>query len=223
MTHLDRFVAAAIISLVALPSLAQDWIEYIHLTERFSVMLPGVPEVSETTHMSAFGVVFPAGVYSVEASSGNYSMTVVDYTEAARRHRERPDQTDASSGERVWVMDVRASIANATQNIRARGGDVTFDAWADIDKVEGHNLQITNPDQSRSFIAIHLNEGRLYILEGTVPRGYPPPGLVQQSLIFLDEEGKRIRYTVDPDGQRIATEQRELGDGLDGVTQMVVE
>ena len=144
MTHLDRFVAAAIISLVALPSLAQDWVEYIHLTERFSVMLPGVPEVSETTHMSAFGVVFPAGVYSVEASSGNYSMTVVDYTEAARRHRERPDQTDASAGERVWVMDGRASVANATQSFRTRGGDVTFDAWADIDKVEGHNLQITN-------------------------------------------------------------------------------
>jgi hypothetical protein len=223
MTRFYQLVAAAIISLVAASSLAQDWVEYIHRTERFGIMLPGVPEVSETTHMSAFGVVFPARVYSVEAGSSNYSMTVVDYTEAARRHRERPDPTDASSGERVWVMDVRASVANATQNFRTRGGEVTFDAWADIDKVEGHNLQITNPDQSRSFIAIHLNEGRLYILEGTVPRGYPPPGLVQQSLIFLDEEGKRIRYTVDPDGQRIASEQRDIGDDLDGVTRLVVE
>jgi len=36
------------------------------------------------------------------------------------------------------------------------------------------------------------------------------------------EEGKRIRYTVDPDGQRLAVEQREFGDDLDGVTRMVV-
>ena len=223
MTRRYQLIATAVISLVAEPLFAQDWVEYIHLTERFGIMLPGMPEVSETTHNSAFDVVYPARMYSVESSSGNYSMTVVDYTEAQRRHLERPDQTDASSGERVWVMDVRASVANAAQRFRTRGGEVTFDAWADIDKVEGHNLQITNPDQSRSFIAIHLNEGRLYILEGTVPRGYPPPGLVQQSLIFLDDEGKRIRYTVDPDGQRLGIEQRELGDDLDGVTRMVVQ
>jgi len=218
-----QLIVAAVISLVAGSSLAQDWIEYIHLTERFGIMLPDVPEVSETTHRSAFDVVYPARVYSVESMPGNYSMTVVDYTEAQRRHRERPDQTDASSGERVWVMDVRASVAHAAQSFRTRGGEVTFDAWADIDKVEGHNLQITNPDQSRSFIAVHLNDGRLYILEGTVPRGFPPPGLVQQSLFFLDEEGKRIRYTFDINGQRIADAQREFGEELDGVTRMVVE
>jgi hypothetical protein len=223
MTRLDQFVAATLISLGATSSFAQDWIEYIHLTERFGLMLPGMPEVRETTHSSAFDVIFPARVYSVEASSGSYSMTVVDYTEAERGHRERPDRTDASSGERFWVMDVRGSVANAAQTFRIRGGEVTYDGWADIDKVEGHNLQITNADQSRSFIAIHLNEGRLYILEGRVPRGYPPPGLVQQSLYFLDEEGMRIRYTVDPDGQRIAIDHRDLGGDLDGVARMVVE
>lgn len=218
-----QLAAAAVLSLIAGPSLAQDWVEYIHRTERFGIMLPGVPEISETTHRSAFDVVYPARVYSVESRSGNYSMTVVDYTEAQRRHRERPDQTDASSGERVWVMDVRAAVANAAQSFRTRGGEVTFDAWADIDKVEGHNLQMTNPDRSRSFIAIHLNDGRLYILEGTVPPGFPPPGLVQQSLFFLDEEGERIRYTFDINGQRIASQRRALGEELDGVTRMVVE
>ena len=223
MTRRYRFVAAAIVSLVAGPSLAQGWVEYIHRTERFGMMFPGVPEISETTHSSAFGVIYPARVYSVEALAGSYSMTVVDYTEAERRHRERPDQTDASSGARVWVMDVRASVAHAAQSFRTRGGEVTFDAWADIDKVEGHNLQITNPDQSRSFVAIHLNDGRLYILEGTVPRGFPPPGLVQQSLFFLDEEGERIRYTFDINGQRIAAERRGFGAEPDGVTRMVVD
>jgi len=222
MRHRDQLVAAAAISAVAMPSLAQDWVEYIHLTDRFSIMLPGVPEVRETTHISAHNVVFPANVYSVEDESGRYSMTVVDYTDAERRHRERPDRTDASSNERFWVMDVRASVAHAAQSFRTRGGEVTYDGWADIDKIEGHNLQITNTDQSRSFIAIHLHESRLYILEGTAPRGYPPPGLVQQSLVFLDEEGRRIRYTMDPDGQRIEVTYRALGEELDGVNRVVV-
>lgn len=220
---LNRVITATAISLFAIPALAQDWVEYIHLTDRFGVMFPGVPESSVTTHTSAFGVVFPATVYAVEAGLSRYSMTVVDYTEAETRHRDRPDPTDASSGPRLWIMDVRAAVAHAAQAFRARGGEVTYDGWADIDKVEGHNLQITNPDQSRSFIAIHLNDSRLYILEGTVPRGFPPPGLVQQSLFFLDEDGKRVRYTFDPNGQRIGAEQREFGEVPEGVARMIVE
>lgn len=220
---LNRVITATAISLFAIPALAQDWVEYIHVTDRFGVMFPGVPELSATTHTSAFGVVFPATVYAVEAGLSRYSMTVVDYTEAETRHRDRPDSTDASSGPRLWIMDVRAAVAHAAQAFRTRGGEVTYDGWADIDKVEGHNLQITNPDQSRSFIAIHLNDSRLYILEGTVPRGFPPPGLVQQSLFFLDEDGKRVRYTFDPNGQRIGAEQREFGEVPEGVARMIVE
>ena len=51
-----------------------------------------------------------------------------------------------------------------------------------------------NPDGSRTFAAIHMHGTRLYILEGTVPKGAPAPGLFQQSLMFIDEEGKPIRY-----------------------------
>lgn len=45
---------------------------------------------------------------------------------------------------------------------------------------------------------------------------------MRQMLNRCIEEGKRIHYTVDPDGQRIAAEQRELGDDLEGITRMVV-
>ena len=223
MMRLDQLVPVAIISLVAVPSLAQGWVEYIHRTDRFSIMFPSMPEAREATSVSAHNVVFPARVYSVVDGASRYSVTVVDYTDAERRHRERPDQTDASSGERFWVMDVRASVAHAAQSFRRRGGEVTYDGWADTDKIEGHQLQITNPDQSRSFIAIHLHASRLYILEGTVPPGYPPPGLFQQSLRLLDQEGRRVRYTLDPDGQRIGVTRRDLGDELDTVKRVVVE
>ena len=39
-----------------------------------------------------------------------------------------------------------------------------------------------------------MHENKLYILDGTVPKGYPEPGLLQQSLGFVDKEGRGIRY-----------------------------
>jgi hypothetical protein len=39
-----------------------------------------------------------------------------------------------------------------------------------------------------------MHENKLYIIEGTVPAGYPEPGLFQQSLGWLDENGVGLRY-----------------------------
>ena len=181
---------------------AQGWLEYINRTDQFIVNFPGKPQVRETTHRSAFEATFPARVYSVEAPSGVYSVTVVDYRESERIHSERTDLTEANSSSSVWVTDVRASVAHAAQGFRVRGGEVTYDAWADIDKIEGHQLQITNADQSRSFVAIHLHDSRLYILEARVSLGAPPPGLFQQSLGILDDEGRRLRYQIDAEGRK---------------------
>ena len=60
--------------------------------------------------------------------------------------------------------------------------------------MEGHQLQLINADRSLTFVAIYLHENRLYIVEGTVPRNAPPPGLFQQNLSFLDEAGERVRH-----------------------------
>ena len=43
-----------------------------------------------------------------------------------------------------------------------------------------------------AFIA--MRENRLYIMEGTVPKGYPEPGLFYQSLGWVDKDGNGIRY-----------------------------
>jgi hypothetical protein len=61
--------------------------------------------------------------------------------------------------------------------------------------VEGHLIQLTNnSDQSRTFAYVAMHENKLYILEGTVPKGYPEPGLFQQSLGWVDKDGNGIRY-----------------------------
>jgi hypothetical protein len=39
-----------------------------------------------------------------------------------------------------------------------------------------------------------MHENKLYIGEATVPAGEPEPGLFQQALGFIDENGRSIRY-----------------------------
>src|SRR6185436_1670218 len=60
--------------------------------------------------------------------------------------------------------------------------------------VTGHELQLTNPDQSRTYVGIYLHENRLYVFDATVAKGMPPPLIFQQSPEFLDAGGKSIRY-----------------------------
>ena len=88
----------------------------------------------------------------------------------------------------------RARSIYASWKFLQRNAKVTYYAWAVTDNVEGQRLQLTNPDGSRTFAAIYRHGTRLYILEGTVPAGAPAPGLFQQSLMCLDEEGKPVRY-----------------------------
>jgi hypothetical protein len=56
--------------------------------------------------------------------------------------------------------------------------------------IDGHELHFINDmDQSQTFAFIGMRNTKLYIVEGTVPEGHPEPGLFQQSLGWLDENG----------------------------------
>jgi hypothetical protein len=192
---LARFVPALLVLLIGSPVLAQEWSEFTSRMDRFTVNFPGQPKVQELTWPSEYGAVFPGRTYSYEQGPNRYSITVIDYTDAERIHAERPNRTDAETGGAYWQVDVQASIAYAATKFRQREGvKVTYDAYHYIDLVSGHQLQLTNADQSRTFVGIYLHENRLYILEATVPPRAPQPGLFQQSLSFLDEAGSRVRY-----------------------------
>ena len=188
-------IAGITVLLVAATLQAQEWSTYSNRIDRFEVNFPGQPKVEEIKWPSEYGAVLPGRVYSVEQSGSRYSVTVIDYTDAERIHAARTNHTEADSLPIYWQVDVQASIAYAATKFRQRPGvKVTYDAFHYIDLVSGHQLQMTNPDQSRTFAGIYLHESRLYILEATVPAKAPPPGLFQQSLGFLDAAGKKVRY-----------------------------
>ena len=188
-------IAGITVLLVAATIQAQEWSTYSNRIDRFEVNFPGQPKVEEIKWPSEYGAVFPGRVYSVEQSGSRYSVTVIDYTDAERIHAARTNHTEADSLPIYWQVDVQASIAYAATKFRQRPGvKVTYDAFHYIDLVSGHQLQMTNPDQSRTFAGIYLHESRLYIIEATVPARAPQPGLFQQSLSLLDEAGNRVRY-----------------------------
>lgn len=179
---------------------AQEWQTFVDQSQFFSVNFPGDPEVTEISYPSEYGVTLPANVYAVRNGDSLHSVTVVDYNQAQRIYQELPDRTDEGNNAALWLYDQRASVAYSARAFRLRGGEVTYDAWHHIDLVEGHQLQITNPDDSRTYAGMYLHDGRLYVVEATVPAGSLPQGLFQQSLTFLDEGGNRIRYRLEPNG-----------------------
>jgi hypothetical protein len=188
-------VVAAYLLLSAAPASAQEWSTYTNRVDRFEVNFPGEPKAESLTWPSEYGAVFPGRAYSVAQGPSRYSITVIDYTDAERIHAARTNRTEADNLPIYWQLDVQASIAYAATKFRQRPGvKVTYDAFHYIDLVSGHQLQLTNADQSRTFAGIYLHESRLYILEATVPARAPQPGLFQQSLSFLDANGKRVRY-----------------------------
>ncbi len=192
--HLAKLTLAASALLLSLPSVGQGWIKYVSIADRFTMYVPGEPDVRDISYASEYGVVFPARLYSYEDGPNRYSVTVVDYTDSKEIHSERTNKTSADDGSLYWAVDVLGSIAYAAWNIRKRGGEVTHDAWHYIQRVEGHQLQVTNADRSRTYAGIYLHETRLYILEATVPPGSPPPIIFQQSLSLLDDEGNTFNY-----------------------------
>jgi len=182
-------------------SFAQSWIEYSDAGEYFGVNFPTEPEIEEFTFDSDFNAVYPGRRYTVEVGASRYSVSVVDFTDAQQILLDM-EKTSAASGPTNWIYDQRASVARAAREIRQRGGEITWDAWSHLDRVEGHMLQVTNTDGTRTFAGIYLNSNRarLYISEATVPAGSPPPIQFQQSLHFLDDEGQRIRYLLSTNG-----------------------
>ena len=198
--RLIALVSASLL-LISGPSFAQEWVEYSSRADFFSVNFPAEPKVREITYTTEYGITLPGRVHSVEDGRNKYSVTVVDYTNAEKIHTERVKKCkdaggDGDSCNNPWAGDVRGAMVFAAFGFLQRDAKVTNFASYNADLVEGLRLQLTNPNRSRTYAVIHMHEYHLYILEGTVAPGLPPPGLFQQSLGFLDKDGKRIRYAT---------------------------
>ena len=190
--------------LSAMPAGAQDWAEYKNIPDGFRVLFPGQPKVEEIKWTSEMGYTLPARVYTANRGPERYSVTVVDYgpieQQGIARRKACPPGAETCigsdlSGPGHWKHDVRGAMIFVTSKFLQRDAKLTHYLWNHQDLVEGHELQLTNnADQSRTFVFVGMHEMKLYVLEGTVPRGAPEPALFQSSAGWLDKDGNGIRY-----------------------------
>ena len=203
-----RFAALVFgLLLIAGSAGAQEWDEYTSLQDGFRINFPGTPKVTEGKWTSQLNYVLPDRVYSAERGKERYSVTVVDYSGIEQQGIERAKScppgnancranAPATLGPGYSHHDERGAIVYATFKLLQRDAKVNYLAWDWQDLVEGHIVQLTNnTDRSRTYVAIYMHDNRLYMLEGTVPSGFPEPALFQQSLGFVDKNGNGIRYS----------------------------
>ena len=205
MPKSSYLLSSAMLLLFSGASFAKGWIEYSGYEDGFFLNFPGDPIIEDTTWESEYGAMLPARVFSSESPRGSYSMTVVDYREAERIHAERVGEIDCPDGAETclgsfttgigyWRVDTQGSMVYGAWQYLQRDSEVTSFIWNFTNLVEGLQLQLTNPDKSRTYASLYLHYDRLYIIEATAPDGVRGPGFFQQSLGFLDEDGANLRY-----------------------------
>ncbi len=197
-------IPAALIVCASQSALAQEWTRFLSPEDGFSANYPGKPKVETTTYLSEYRQTLPAKVYSAADALGRYTTTVVDYRGIEKMHADRAAKCLAAKGANqqdgdTCQNDFRVDVAGATDHavfnfIRRDGIKVTQYLYYFVDLVSGRLLQMTNPDNTRTFAAIHQHAGRLYIHQATVPPGMPEPILFMQSLSWANDKGLAIRY-----------------------------
>jgi hypothetical protein len=203
-------ITAAVLLAVSVPAFGQEYVEYVSRDDRFTITFPAQPKVMPITFKSQYGYDLPARVYSADASGaakGHYQVTVVDYNGIQAMGEERarhcPPGAEpcfgnpspvSSTGAGYWKADISGATTFAAWLYLQKKPDLKFMGWATMDLVEGTLLDMVNSDKSYTAAAVYMHENKLYLLEGTVPAGYPPPDWFNQNLGWIDENGNPIRY-----------------------------
>jgi hypothetical protein len=198
--------AVAVILCLSVPASAQEWIEFVSRDDRFTCNFPGQPTITQTTYRSEFGADLPARVYSATEGPSRYSLTVVDYSSIEKILGEKAKtcpvdderctgEVTRSTGPGYSWNDYFGALVHATWQFLQRDAKLTHLGWNSTYFIGGHQLNLTNRDGSRTLAATYMHDRKLYILEGTVPEGYPQPGLFQESISFIDENGTIVSYS----------------------------
>ncbi len=204
-----------VLLLAPMPALAQESIsDYVSKLDYFSINFPGQPKIEEATYPDEYRLdPLPARVYTADQGRNHYKVTAVDYRNVAKMHAARNVQCVHDAGadnpkltqqqrrdligdtcQDETVKDIRGAMMWATWNIIERAAKVTYLAHYNVDVIEGHEVHTINPDESRTYGAVHMYENRLYIIETTVPKNAPAANWFQISLRMLDENYKPVRY-----------------------------
>jgi len=195
-------VAVALALCVTTSAQAQPWVSHYGKEDRFAAWFPLEPTVSAGQWTDETGKVRQARRFTAQRNGNSYTLTAVDYSD-------RPE-----------ILS-RPPIDFVAAQYRAKG-TVTYDEDAQVDRIPGRQMQITQPDGRRIFFQTHYHDGRLYILDANMAPRAAPPSQFQQTLQVLDKQGVRVRY--DNNGQRMERTD-DLAESLGGpdLTKPILE
>jgi hypothetical protein len=178
------------------PAFAQGWGEYVNMEERFLTNFPGEPTVEDYDYDYEKGQMpslvsgqITAKRFQAFDGDSRYAIIAVNYQEIGH------------------TTTLKGAVGHAASLYR-KLGPATYDTYAHLERLDGHQLQLTVQDGRQMYVGIyfHYPDRRLYILEAEVPANAPPPQHFVAALQILDEEGNAIRYQIDENGN--ATRQR---------------
>src|SRR5215831_15523746 len=157
-------ISTALVLSISWSLFAQEWIEFASREDRFTCNFPTQPKVTQTTYRSLHEADLPARIYSATQGQSKYSVTVIDYTQAQRILTEKAKSCPAGAepclggpgDEGHWKADIRGAIDYASWQVLQRDAKVTLFTWAAMDMVEGRQIQLTNPDKSRTYVGVFM-------------------------------------------------------------------
>ena len=193
--HVLRLILLASIMLFSASTLAQRWAPYTSEDGEFRIMVPGGAfGIEYVDWETEYGIVVPAKVHTAVTDQDTFTLTVVDYYDSMELHQQRIEELDGVYLAVYGEVDVRGSVAYAARMIREQSESVEYDNYHYIGRLDGHQLQTTNPDGTRTFAGLYLLESKLYIIEARVDPSSSRGGMFQQSMEFLDEGGNGIFF-----------------------------
>jgi len=193
--HALRLFAGLALMLAMGSASAQRFTQYVSEEDAFRIMTPGEFSIDDSEMESEYGIIIPVRTYSNENDDGRFTVTVVDYRDSQRLHDKRIEELDGLYVGVYGEVDARASVAFFAKKIRDAAETIEYDAYHYIGRVDGHQLQTTNPDGTRTFAALYLHRSKLYVVEARVNPGSPFGAMFQQTLDFL-HNGRRIFYNA---------------------------
>ena len=192
-------------------SFAQEWRTYTSQKDRFAVNVPGEPVVTDIIWDTEYRREAAGACPHPEARRQHVpSVTVVDYNPLRAQQEAKAKNcapgTDGCTAETAarrtepngigyWKTDIRGALVYTTFKYLQRDARVTYYMWNWLGQgPEAHELQLLNADRSKTFVAMYMHHNWLYVVEGTVPDGIPPPVIFQQSISLFEADGKRASH-----------------------------
>ena len=164
-------ISAAIAFLLSGSAHAQQWIEFEDRVWGVAINFPHEPVAKDIEYTTYYERIVPARVYSAEQGTRRYSLTAVSFS---------GDPTDSLT-----------AVMHAAEAIRAKG-ESTYYAFHNLDGIPGLVISVTDPEGRLIQACVYFVDQRLYIAEGSVAAGNPPPSNFQQTISIFDPAGHRI-------------------------------